>query len=504
MEKKKKRKIWPWLVLVALLLAGLAVFWSLRNRAAANSTAGYTSHTVQEGSVVSSVTGSGTLSAPDTKELKLPDGILVDEVTVKTGDRVGAGETLAVLNEGSLLEKAAALSEELAAQNRKVTGTQKKVAAIYAAVTGRVKYLPVQKGDDVAASVAQYGALAILSTDGLMQAKIVSHPDIAPATEVVVKWDGGSAEGEVARRTADGLIVTFSDRKAPYLSSVEVYLGGEPLGSGIAEIHAPLAVYAIGGAIEKVHCKVGDYVTAMTKLFTLYNSPSEAYEQAVAARDDTQALLETVLIYCVSPNVTAPADGVISSIACAEGSKTGGAASLDGESAAFTLDVGGAVVMTIQVDELDIGSLTIGQSASVRLDALGSDLFAGTLTRISALGDAAGSITNYDVELRLAADARFRAGMHGNATITIGQVVNVPVIPLGYIFEDANGSYVYLGDERTPAYIGIGASDGAIAEVKSGLAVGDVIWRASSESMFPFMMGGEERMQARNSNGLGG
>lgn len=68
--------------------------------------------------------------------------------------------------------------------------------------------------------------------------------------------------------------------------------------------------------------------------------------------------------------------------------------------------------------------------------------------------------------------------MNGSAVILSDSVENVLIVPLGAIYEDTNGSYVYKLDStnaQVQVYITTGLSDGNYAEVLSGLSEGDRI-----------------------------
>ena len=358
-----------------------------------------------------------------------------------------------------------------------ITGNGRLESTIESPVRGRIKYLPAGEGDDVIEVVCQYGALAVLSTDGLMQVALETGSPLALHTEVSVKWSGGEETGTVAARTQDGYVVTLDDGNAPYRGRADVYLDDVYIGSGTMEIHAPLAVLGAGGTIGTVHYEEGDEVYAGTTLFTLDNEPAvDAYRQTMAERGETAERLRDVLQYQSAPYVYAETDGVVADVFVADGDRVPQDSA--GESVAFTLHTGGAVKMRIDVDELDIGKVYVGQSAAVTLDAYADDIFSARVSRVSRLGEASGSITTYAVELLLDADDRLLEGMNGSAVILSESASDVPLVPLSAVYEDADGAYVYRLDGdgqqvRTPIQTGL--SDGTNAQVLSGLQEGDTI-----------------------------
>ena len=506
--KTKKKKTWLIVLLVLLLLAAAIVLVPRFLLPSAAQTA-VGSYTVGLGNVSVTITGSGTLAAEDTSDIDLPVGVKVAAVFAEEGDAVAAGDVLATLDTSSLEYRAAELSEELTALDRSL-GTRRTTGTIVSPVKGRVKYLPAAVEDDVLETVNRYGSLALLSSDGLMQLELHTDATLALNTDVTVKWPSGSADGTVVSRTENGYLVTLDDKDAPYLESAEVYYNAALVGSGRLYIHAPVAIFGNGGTIKQVNVKLNDQASLNATLFTLDNEPAtDSYRKTLADRSEKAELLQTVLRYLAAPSVTAPVDGVVSSVALTEGKKT---ASTDnsGSVTAFTLGTGGAVKMTVAVDELDVNNVAVGQSADVTLDAFASETFTATVTRISRLGKASGSITTYDTDLLLDSDARLLTGMNGSAVILSDSVENVPILPLGALHEDADGSFVYVlssKDEQTKTYVTTGLSDGAYAQVLTGIGEGTrVVYTdpAASTSMFPMGMGfGSMRNMNTASGGSG-
>lgn len=490
-KKSRKKKVLIWVLIVLLALAG-GGWYAMKRMSDAMQTAAsaQNTYTVARGDVSVTITGSGKLETPDTADVTLPVGVKVDTLFVKEGDSVKAGDVLAALDGDSLQYRAAELSSELAALDQQL-GSRKTRSRITAPVEGRVKYQPAAAGDDVIEAVNEYGCLAILSTDGSMELRLQTDAALSLNDKVTVQWDGGSAEGTLVSRLDGGWLVTFSDEKAPYQETAEVYSGSTLLGSGVMEIHAPLAIFGNGGTISEVSYSVNTRVYAGTTLFTLENEPdTDSYRKALSDRNEKAGQLQDMLMLQTSRNVVAPADGTVQLIGVEEGKKTVSADG-SGDVTAFTLGSGGAVKMTVEVDELDVAKVQVGQSAEVTLDAFSGEKFAAEVSRISRIGKPSGSITVYETDLLLTGDDRLLEGMNGTAVILSERKENVLLIPLGAVHEDENGSYVNRvtadgSTERTA--IETGLSDGSNAEVLSGLNEGDEIayTPASNRRMFGF------------------
>ena len=477
--KKKKKRIWIWIVGAVLVLIILAlVGLSALAKAAAQPV--YASYTVTTGDLSKTITGSGKLEAADSETLQLPAGVTVTDVLVDAGDAVMAGQTLAILDADSLQDNAAAVSSELSSLDQQIA-SRSAVSSVKAPARGRVKYLPVSEGDAVLTAITQNGALALLSTDGLMQVEITTDSTLALYDNVQVTWADGEASGQIAQKTVGGYLVTLSDKKAPYGETAQVTSGDTLLGEGTLAIHAPVSVLAAGGVISDVRCELNQTVYANNILFTLDEEPDSAsYRQALADRTAKAELYQTLLGYIADPRVLAPADGVVSDVLLTDGADVAATQDASGLSDALTLRLGGAVKMSIDVDELDINSVALGQTANVTMDAFPGESFTASVTHISRIGTSTGSITTYPVEVTLESDSRLLEGMNGSAVITTEDRSGVLLVPIDDTSEDSAGVYVYVyaadGTTLERRDVTLGLSDGTNAEVTSGLSEGDVIW----------------------------
>ncbi len=477
-KKKRKKRIWIWIIAVVLVVIVVAAL-ALRSISASSNLMPYANYTVARGNVETTITGSGKLASPDSADVELPDAVTVDSVLVESGDTVMAGDVLATLNPASLSDRAATLASELSTLDRQIR-TRSTTTSVYSPVRGRIKYLPVVEGDDVLGAIAQYGALALISSDELMQVEIQTDIALSLHSTVTVVWADGSAEGTVAKKTTEGYVVTLSDDATPYQQVAQVYDAETLIGEGVLDIHTPVAVYAAGGTLDTVRFSENDTVSASSKLFTLDNEPVTAgYQQALTDRTEKAGLYQIVLSYIADPRLIAPEDGIVSEVKISDGTKIATASDDSGKVTALTLLTGGAVKMNVDVDELDINSVSLGQNVSVTLDAFPSETLDATVTHVSKIGSTSGSITTYPVEITLDYDSRLFEGMSGSAVILADSVADVLLIPIDAIYEDSTGVYVYVlsedGVTTNRVDITTGLSDGTNAEVTSGLSEGDVL-----------------------------
>ncbi len=483
MDKRKKRGRWIWLlVILAVLVAGIILVMNNVARQAQAVAAALTSqeqtHTVARGTLEKTITASGMLSAADEQLIKLPDGLLVEEVLVTAGEAVAAGQPLARLNADSVGEQLAYLAKKVAEEDVRLA-TPGNNDSIKSPSKGRVKYLPVEEGDDVFAAMQEFGVLAILSTDGWMRLSIETGRTLELGSRMEVCWDGGKAKGTVDRKTATGYRILVPDNHAPYLGAAALMDGDTEIGSGTLTINLPVEVVGYDGVIRTIRYKLDESVPDGREMFALKTpSVSTAFASRYAARGKLMDLYKRVIDLSADAYVNAPCDGVIGEISIKAGNPTGKTANADVENTAFTLGTGGATRLTVNIDELDIMAVVLGQTATISLDSMPNEPLTGEVTRISVSGKKENSISTFPVELTLPHNARLMAGMNGTATILVDRAENVLVVPIAAISEDAEGEYVLVraadgGKARKP--VKTGRSNSSMAEVTEGLREGDVV-----------------------------
>lgn len=124
-----------------------------------------------------------------------------------------------------------------------------------------------------------------------------------------------------------------------------------------------------------------------------------------------------------------------------------------------------ALSFVIQVDELDIPQMKVGQVAQVHLNALPDTTFEGTVAELAQEGTASNGVAAYDVTIALSNIEGIIAGMSGQADIIIESKQDVVVVPVDAVVELRGATFVRVpgtGSTATGAVpTGGGASGGA-------------------------------------------
>ena len=172
--------------------------------------------------------------------------------------------------------------------------------------------------------------------------------------------------------------------------------------------------------------------------------------------------------------LTAPFDGVVASVYADEGDTV-----LTTTVIIHLIDLT-TMELQVEVDEIDIPGVEVGQRVIIEVDALLDLPFEGEVTFISSLAKEEAGVVLYEVTISFGAPegSGLRVGMSTTADIVIDERSNVLLVPDRAIKQDSEGNSVVevmVGKEvqERPAVIGI--SDGLDTEIVDGLNEGEVV-----------------------------
>jgi len=147
---------------------------------------------------------------------------------------------------------------------------------------------------------------------------------------------------------------------------------------------------------------------------------------------------------------------------------------------AFRIDDLSSLNIVVQVVEVDIDNVKIGQPATITFDAIPDKTYTGKVISTDLAGTSSQSSVNFNITVQITnADALVKPGMSANVTIITNKVDNAILVPNTSIFTDTNGGqYVYLvqngGTTKVPVTVGA-ISDSVTQITSSNLKAGDTI-----------------------------
>lgn len=451
-KKKKRRKIIRTVVIVLVLLAGGAVVGIrvLRRQVQeqfASNTQEVLSQAVERGSISTEVSGSGMLTNVDTETVTVPSGVEVSEILVKYGDTVKTGDLLATVDMASVRTAMSSLQEELDDLDSQISSAKSDTVSstVTAGVPGRLKQLYVQQGTLVEDAMVQNGALAVLSLDGYMAVDIEATALQKGDTVTVLRADGTSLSGSVETAAGGTATILVTDNGPACDETVTVLSStGETLGTGALYIHSPLKVTGYAGTVGWVNVSLNQTVYASSTLFSLTEtSTSASYNALLRSRGKKEETLLELLQIQRSSGLTAPIDGTVYSVA-----------DLDTDDGTMVTDIvtlspDVSMSVTVNVDESDILSLAVGQTATVTVRSVGDDTISGTVTEV----DRTASSGSYTAVITMDKVQGMLPGMTASVKVRIEGVDDALLIPVDALHQTSAGYYVYTSyDEETQTF----------------------------------------------------
>lgn len=155
-----------------------------------------------------------------------------------------------------------------------------------------------------------------------------------------------------------------------------------------------------------------------------------------------------------------------------------------GSSATLVMTLGNTseVYVKGKVDESDIGKVYLGQPARIKVESFKDKTFTGKVTKISPMGVEKDNVTTFEVRVSINnPGGELKAAMTANAEIILEEHKSVLMIPEGAIIYDKDKKAFVeqpdpnAKDGKKKVAVALGISNGAKAEVLSGVKEGDQV-----------------------------
>jgi HlyD family secretion protein len=147
--------------------------------------------------------------------------------------------------------------------------------------------------------------------------------------------------------------------------------------------------------------------------------------------------------------------------------------------AAFQIDDLSHLYVDIDVSEVDIDRVELGQPVTLTLDAIQDSKFQGAVSDISPVGKSSGGSVNFTVTVEIIEkNEQIRPGMTAAANIAVNQLKNVLLVPNRAIRTENGKRVIWVVRNGLPTKeeITLGASSNSTSEVAGGsLKEGDQI-----------------------------
>jgi len=193
-----------------------------------------------------------------------------------------------------------------------------------------------------------------------------------------------------------------------------------------------------------------------------------------------QANLQAVSTRYGETRIHSPIDGVISQRRLDPGVLVGPNA---GTGAILTVQRNDILRVFVPVNEKDAPAVRLGQAASAEFDALPGKRYTGKVVRLSPAFDPVARTV--DAEVHLVNPGELRPGMYGRGTLVTAVHPGAVVVPAGAVQISDGRFFAYLvqGEKVKRVELKIGVDGGNWFEVREGLAAGDEIVTAGTDTL---------------------
>lgn len=493
------KKNWKWLVPVACV-AVLGGVWLLKPKAdkPASVDTSYVETAPEQRDLVNALSGTGTLKPANTYNVKSLVSGKVLTCSFEEGDNVEEGDVLYTVDSSDATTKVeqAGITLQQAQRNYDKTVDRQYVRA---EVAGVVSSLKVAKGDEVTSgqevAVIRDSSKMLLTLE--FPAADAANFSVGQTAQVTLDGTFEQLDGTVTSVTGTDALstgnlltrtVTIAVRNAGGLTTAQAATasinGVSSIGSATFGYQAERTLTAqAAGTVTSIHVQEGQTVAKDDILIELSGddlteSIQSASETLRSAEISLQNLQDTMANY----TVTSPISGTI----IEKDAKVGDAVK-SGDTLCVIYDLS-YLEMVINVDELQISSLSVGQKVQITADAVQDKNYVGTVTRVSMKGASNGGTTTYPVTIRIDETDGLRPGMNANAEIVVAEAANALTVPNAAI---VRGGYVLVTQDSPSAskadttmeapegfvYVAVktGVSDDDYTQIISGIQEGDTI-----------------------------
>lgn len=212
--------------------------------------------------------------------------------------------------------------------------------------------------------------------------------------------------------------------------------------------------------------------------------------------------------------VTAPVAGLVTVLNAVNGQALSGGGSSSTSAGGTGSSATGAVEISdlstlrarVQVNEVDLVKIKLGQKATVSFDALPGGDASGTVSAIAPTGTNTQGVVTYDVDVTLETiDARLRPNMSCTVDIVVETKQSALVVPTSALRTDSatKTKYVYVvtGQDVARVDVTTGLVVGTTTEVLTGLTEGQEVVTTSATSSGSSSSSGDNE---RGPGGMGG
>jgi HlyD family secretion protein len=465
-----KRKIVILFIVVAVIAAAVLIVLRIQADQAA-STNNFQTEELKFGNLTALVGGTGTVRSNQTTQLAWQTSGRISKVTVKVGDKVTATQTLAELAESSLpqsviLARADLVTAKRNLDNLKQSGVAQSQAQLALAQAQKALKDAEDRKAEKAFNYIDPELITIARTN-----LVLANNEVQKAQDAYDRVKDRK-DDDVIKATASQRLANAKQNRDQKQANLD-YLLARP---------DPLDVNEIAAQVEVAKARLAD---AEREWKRLQNGPDALDISAAEAR---VSAIEATIAYA---QLKAPFNGTITDAKSLAGDQ------VQPGTVSFRVDDLSTLLVDVQIPEVDINRIKVGQAARVSFDAIQGKEYNGKVKQVARIGVLGNGVVNFTVTIELTEiDDAVRPAMTSAVNMVVENLTNVLLVPNRAVRLRNGQRVVYLlqNNQAVPVVITIGATSDTFSQVLSGdIKAGDfvvlnppVVFTAPSGGGMPF------------------
>lgn len=443
------------LIFLGLAAVGLIAYLVINNQNAKNSaTASLQTVEATRGELVAIIGATGTVRANQTADLKWQTNGRIGQIHVEVGDKVSSETVLAELLQTSLSQSIILAQSDLVEAQRKLdnllhSNLQQAQAQLSLANAKDAYDRAVWSGlqGDTARTTNQN------SIDAARAAVTLAQDKVDSAEETFSKFKDNDEDDPIRA----GALSTLANARQN-LENAKRDLNFLVQNPNEKELAISEGKVALARA---------EYEDAQREWERLKDGPDP--DDIVAAESRIASIEATIGL----AQIVAPFGGTVTEVIGMTGDQ------VSAGSAVFRLDDLSRLFVDVEVPEIDINRILIGQSVDLSFDAISNKTYQGRVHSVAQVGRVQNGLVNFSVVIEiLNADEQVLPGMTAAVNIIISQIEDALIVPNRAIRLVDNQQVVYIlkNGEPIAVNITIGSSSDSMSEVIAGdLKEGDKV-----------------------------
>jgi HlyD family secretion protein len=358
------------------------------------------------------------------------------------------------------------------------TGTvrARQTATLVWLTTGTVDTVNVSIGDQIRAGEV----LASLSKSSLPQNIILAEAELVSAQQAlndVLNSDTARAQAWIALRDAEDAFEKAYDYRDALnypVRKTQVIMVKERTPYGVVDV-PKTKTYKVEGTEEEKAKADADLALMEAR----YEDAKRAFEHLADGpnKDDlaaAQARVEAAQATLNMAYLTAPFAGTVTEASLLSGDQ------VTSGTVAFRVDDLSRLLVDVELSEVDINSVTVGQQVTLSFDAILGKEYQGQVTKVSQAGTVVSGVVNFTVTVELTdADELVKPGMTAAVNIVVKEINDAVLIPNRAVRLVDGDRVVFVVDEEgapQKVEIRLGSSSDTMSVVTGGdLKEGDQV-----------------------------